>query len=509
VKNKDLLYALNEIDSTYISEAKGTKFKNRRRRWIALGIAAACICVVVGAQHFIHQDAPKSNESGNSQGNLPQPGQSLQEVQTGAISADFAIVQASYPECAPYPGEAEFDGNFSQEGEENYKAMMIKWASERKERVSRSEKYRNDLYSFYQTTMQEFLVNGENINRIYSPLNLYMALSMLTELTDGESRKQILNLLDAPDLSAVRERAEGLWTANYCDDGMVTSLLANSLWMRQGVPFIQKTMQTLTDTYHASSFQGEMGSEAFTRAFHSWLNAQTGGLLGDQVGNLEMDKNTVLELASTIYYSAQWQDRFFEEETREEIFHKADGDISCDFMHRSEVGVCYRGNNFSAVRCELKMSGDMWLFLPEESANVNEVVENTEVLDLMRNPGNWENKIYAQIGLSLPRFDVVSDIDLIEGLKTLGIVDIFDVSLADFSPMCEESDDIYMSEAKHAARITVDEKGCVAAAYTIMAAEDGAVIATEKIDFVLNRPFVFAITGADGTVLFIGVVEEP
>ncbi len=90
MKNKDLLYALNEIDSTYISEAKGTKFKNRRRRWIALGIAAACICVVVGAQHFIHQDAPKSNESGNSQGNLPQPGQSLQEVQTGAISADFA-----------------------------------------------------------------------------------------------------------------------------------------------------------------------------------------------------------------------------------------------------------------------------------------------------------------------------------------------------------------------------------------------------------------------------------
>ena len=190
MKNKDLLYALNEIDSTYISEAKGTKFKNRRRRWIALGIAAACICVVVGAQHFIHQDAPKSNESGNSQGNLPQPGQSLQEVQTGAISADFAIVQASYPECAPYPGEAEFDGNFSQEGEENYKAMMIKWASERKERVSRSEKYRNDLYSFYQTTMQEFLVNGENINRIYSPLNLYMALSMLTELSEFASSSE-------------------------------------------------------------------------------------------------------------------------------------------------------------------------------------------------------------------------------------------------------------------------------------------------------------------------------
>ncbi len=509
MKNKDLLYALNEIDDTYIREAGEAKFKNRRRRWIALGIAAACICVVVGVQHFIRRDNSKGHEGENSQGNLPQSGEVLQEVQTGTISADFAVVQASYPECAPYPSEADLDGDFSQEKEENYKAMLAKWVREREERVSRSGNYQDDLYSFYKTTMQEFLVRGENTNRIYSPLNLYMALSMLTELTDGDSRTQILNLLDAPDLSAVRERAAALWTANYCDDGMVTSLLANSIWMRQGVPFIQETMQTLADTYYVSSFQGEMGSEAFTRAFHSWLNAQTGGLLSDQVGNLEMDKNTVLELASTIYYSAQWQDRFFEEETREEIFHKADGNISCDFMHRSEVGVCYRGNNFSAVRCGLKMSGDMWLFLPEESANVNEVVENGEILDLIGNPGNWEDKIHAEIGLSLPKFDVVSDIDLIEGLKTLGVVDVFDVGLADFSPMCEGADNICMSEAKHAARVTVDEKGCVAAAYTIMAVEDGAVIATEKIDFVLNRPFVFAITGVDGTVLFIGVVEEP
>ncbi len=209
-------------------------------------------------------------------------------------------MQASYPECAPYPSEADLDGDFSQEKEENYKAMLAKWVREREERVSRSGNYQDDLYSFYKTTMQEFLVRGENTNRIYSPLNLYMALSMLTELTDGDSRTQILNLLDAPDLSAVRERAAALWTANYCDDGMVTSLLANSIWMRQGVPFIQETMQTLADTYYVSSFQGEMGSEAFTRAFHSWLNAQTGGLLSDQVGNLEMDKNTVLELASTI-----------------------------------------------------------------------------------------------------------------------------------------------------------------------------------------------------------------
>ena len=33
MKNKDLLYALNEIDSAYIKDAEKARFKNRRRRW--------------------------------------------------------------------------------------------------------------------------------------------------------------------------------------------------------------------------------------------------------------------------------------------------------------------------------------------------------------------------------------------------------------------------------------------------------------------------------------------
>ena len=163
----------------------------------------------------------------------------------------------------------------------------------------------------------------------------------------------------------------------------------------------------------------------------------------------------------------------------------------------------------SAIRSELELGGDMWLFLPEETVDVNEVVKNSEVLELIRGHENWENKISALINLALPKFDVVSELDLIEGLEALGLSDIFDAQLADFSPMCENADGMMVSEAKHAARVMVDEDGCVAAGYTIMLIEEGAVISTEEIDFVLNRPFLFAITGADGSVLFIGVVEEP
>ena len=31
----------------------------------------------------------------------------------------------------------------------------------------------------------------------------------------------------------------------------------------------------------------------------------------------------------------------------------------------------------------------------------------------------------------------------------------------------------------------------------------------QKVDFTLDRPFVFAITGEDGLPLFVGVVHKP
>ncbi len=49
-------------------------------------------------------------------------------------------------------------------------------------------------------TIPQFLAGQTEENRVYSPLSLYMALAMLAELTDGNSRQQVLDLLDVPDL---------------------------------------------------------------------------------------------------------------------------------------------------------------------------------------------------------------------------------------------------------------------------------------------------------------------
>ena len=110
-----------------------------------------------------------------------------------------------------------------------------------------------------------------------------MALGMLAEITDGSSRKQILDVLGAENMEVLRTRSSALWNANYCNDGVITSIFANSLWLDQDIDFEQTAMDTLAENYYTSSYQGTMGSENLNQTLRNWIHEQTGGLLLDYV----------------------------------------------------------------------------------------------------------------------------------------------------------------------------------------------------------------------------------
>ena len=94
-------------------------------------------------------------------------------------------------------------------------------------------------------------------------------------------------------------------------------------------------------------------------------------------------------------------------------------------------------------------------------------------------------------------------------LRALGVTDVFDAGKADFSPLTDKADAIFLSQAKHAARVTIDEEGVVAAAYTVMVACGAALPPDERVEFTLDRPFLFAVTGESGEILFAGIVNTP
>ena len=112
------------------------------------------------------------------------------------------------------------------------------------------------------------------------------------------------------------------------------------------------------------------------------------------------------------------------------------------------------------------------------------------------------------MNLSVPKFKVSSKTDLLEIIRELGVTDALDDTLADFTPLTEDRDNLYLSKAKHAAMIEIDEHGVTGAAYTELALTEGAAHPDETIDFVVDRPFMFIVTGKDGSILFAGIVKN-
>ena len=428
----------------------------------------------------------------------------------GGEASSFAIAEAAYPQQAEYPNEEEFwDERTGEWDNEGFFAVYDAWREEKRALYSLPEADGKAIEGFSKNSIRQFLSQSDGKNRVYSPVNVYMALAMLAETTDGESRQQILDLLEAEDIEALRTHGENIWKLCYSDDGAVTSILANSLWLREGMAYKEDTLERLASQYYASSFRGEMGSPEYNRALQNWLDEQTGGLLREQAAKVELRPETVMALASTLYYRAKWNGEFFEENTKEGVFHSAAGDIPWDFMNRSGSANYYWAENFSAVPLYLNESGKMWLVLPDEGVEVDTLLAEEKVFALIQSEENWTDKKYLIVNLSLPKFDVVSDINLIDGLKALGVQDVFDGETADFSPLTEPAEGIFLSMAQHAARVKVDEKGVEAAAYTGMAAAGSGMPSGDEVDFILDRPFLFVITSRTGLPLFAGVVNQP
>lgn len=360
----------------------------------------------------------------------------------------------------------------------------------------------------FEALTAQFLSGAGNENAVVSPVNIYMALAMLAELTDGNSRSQLLELIGADSVEALREQAGAIWRACSRDEDEIQSVLASSVWLREDIGYVQSTMDTLADTYYASSYRGEMGTAEMNEAIQGWLNEQTRGLLEEQAASIETNPLTVLLLATTIYYSAQWTSEFREELNYTDVFHAPSGDVDTEYMYAGQFMDYFCGEGWGAVRLSLRGGNSMWFILPDEGVSVDTLLENEEVMRLMSTGEAGESE-YARVYFSVPKFDIASQLDLIDGLKALGVTDVFDPAVSDFTPMTTDTDEIYVSEATHAARVKIDEEGVEAAAFTVIVGDAAAAEPEDEIYFTLDRPFLFAISSRDDLPLFAGVVNQP
>ena len=493
--NEKMNEALNEIRNEYIRDA--AKPKKRRPYWMT-AVAAALAAVILLTS--FPSAAPADPTEPHLQATLPQ---GTDIVPPGSLVLANLVAGPSYPEMVQIPNYSEYNNDYAA-----YSDAYQLWYQDQKAQYDQPRGYADSLTDFWADTMAQFLAGNEN--KAYSPLNVYMALAMLAETAGGNSRQQILSLLGLETIEELRQQAAFVWNAHYCDDGKTTLLMANSLWLDEAFSFEQDTAVTLASDYYASAFSGDLGTEELNQQLRQWLNANTGGLLQQQAENVELDPYAVFALASTMYFSAGWDREFSKNKTEVDTFHGVSGDTQAAFM-KDQFTACtyYWGSNFGAVHLELSGDNKMWLILPDEDYTVEDILEGSEYVELTLNPAAWENKAVYDVNLSLPKFDIAYQQDLVEGMQGLGVTDIFDDSTSDFSPITS-TPNLYVGQINHATRVAIDEEGCIAAAFTVIVMAGTALPQPhEELDFVLDRPFLFVVSSRDNLPLFAGTVLEP
>ncbi len=510
MKPEDLTDALNHLDDEIISSAEKMRIKKKSntRAWIKWVAVAACFCILaVGVfGHFNYKpalnggfDSTPPNANGN---------QSPTEGSKPLIAFTGAIYEAKYPACVPYPKEADYmriDGSLrSEEYSEAYDKWLDDMSAKRRLTLQSTD---TSVGTFSAKTVKNIFTNSDGENLVYSPVNLYIALSMLAETTDGETRTQLLDLLGVSSIEYLRKRANEVWSSNYSDDGLKTSILANSVWLNDTVTYNKATLKSLTDNYYASSFSGKMGSSKYDKTLKNWINEQTGNLLKNEASEMKFDEQTVLSLVSTVYFKACWQNEFRDANTKKDAFKGTHGNENADFMCQRMDDILYTGDGYSAVCLSFNMSGKMWFILPDEGKTPEKLLQSGAIDTILN--GKIPQQESCFINLSVPKFDVSSSLDLRKNLTKLGVTNVFDDVKSDFSPLLENNIPIYVSKVNHSARVSIDEKGCTAAAFTaIMLDGMGALEEKREIDFTLDRPFIFVVSSDDKTPLFVGTVNH-
>lgn len=432
-------------------------------------------------------------------------------------AAQLTLVRAEYPEQLRYTADivSQHDPDFDSQK-----------SQERRLKREMAQVSTGKLDSFYQKSLQAFLADSTDENTFYSPAGLFLSLSLLAESAEGSSRTEILQALGSETMEELRALSSAFWLSQYNDDGVSTCRFANSLWLNSfwlgsaseqaAIPGLYQVrddaLQRIKDSYFASVFQGDMNSPEYNAFFRDWCQEEAGLLFPTAEIGPALDPLSLLEIASTVNFNARWMWPFNPKKTIDGIFHGTREETTVSYMRASFDSLYYYGDHFGAIDLPLSGSNTLWLILPDEGVDARSLAAEDEVFSLLKTNGTpsaeWSEKnALAMIHLSLPKFTVSSERDLIPTLAQMGIEEVFTEGEADLTGLIETEEPAYVSSATSTLRLQIDEEG-VKATSLIALNYAGARKPDQDVDFVLDRPFLYAITSWTDDLLFAGVVEQ-
>lgn len=326
-------------------------------------------------------------------------------------------------------------------------------------------------------------------NFVCSPLSLEIALMMTANGASDTGWAEVAQALnmDAVSLdelnSCYGKIMKGL-TSGY-DEGLQFSV-ANSVWVREGLPIEPLFMENMEKVFHAESF-----NITTKEAMDDWACKKTGGLINKMPVGAPLSELLLL-LANATYFNGQWLNKFDAEKTIPYPFNNYDGTTTeTKFMNNTSGLMSAWEEGYSMITLPYKINSfQMVFFLPDEGYELADMLPDIDWFTPMEN---------HEVTYAIPLFKETSEFSATEFLKELGINDLFHQAPG-IAP------GIKLGDMSQTATIEVNESGAKAAAISTSGWISSPTIPSL---FLLDRPFAYAIVEQNTqSVLFQGVVSK-
>ncbi|EDV92828.1 serine protease inhibitor 88Ea [Drosophila grimshawi] len=257
--------------------------------------------------------------------------------------------------------------------------------------------------------------------------------------------------------------------------------------------------------------------EETRQQINGWIAKETRDQIKDMLSSGDIDSNTQLVLANAAYFKGQWLTRFNVDKTEQMPFYTSSDKYSFVpmmkqkgnfLMHPDErlgahvLQLPYRtSHKEDDENSEISMVIILPSFANDALEQVLSKLNATTLKDSLKEASQRE------IEISLPKFEFEQRLELVPILRQMGVNLIFEsnASFMDFST----DQSINFGDAKHVAKIKVDEEGSTAAAATVLVSFRSARPA-EPTKFECNHPFVFLIYDHySNAILFTGIYRDP
>jgi serine protease inhibitor len=366
----------------------------------------------------------------------------------------------------------------------------------------------NNAFAFniFKTIMS---AESNDKNVFISPLSISLALAMTYNGANGDTKTQMQNTLQFPDLSTedINGYFQKITTSLLQVDPKINLRIANSIWYEQSFSVLPAFIQVNQD-YYSAQVQGlDFNNPASVNTINKWVSDKTNSKIPKVID--QIDPQTIMFLINAIYFKGNWSSEFDKNGTHNLSFTLSDAStISTPMMHQKGSFNYFSNDQFAAVEMPYGQGNfTMLVFLPNEGQGTNDIVTSLSA----DNWDSWLNNFSKQtVDITFPRFKFEYERFLNDDLISLGMPKAFSPIEADFTNI-NSNGGLYISYVKHNSFVEVNETGTEAAAVTTVAI--GATMVGPNptyYTFLVNRPFLFAIreTTTDA-ILFIGKVSNP